>query len=568
MVCFSKVFCPCFSRRRRAGSSRGGSSVSDRPSSERRLGNGQPEAQEGGESQQEVELPNRDAAEQPQAPRVGPQPADSIVSFPRLDESPDGDNPSNDVSRQDPPQRDTGIAPQANGTQANIGGPSNNVSVQGAPQHGTPKPRSRRESRSTAAGPNPPFTLRDLVDRPRGSSASAPQANDTQTNVSNPSNNISQQGTPQHSTPKPRSRRESHSTAAGPYVPLLLSDLLKSPRSSSASAPRANDTQTNVSNPSNDVSQNDNPMPGSAPGSHSTATGPFPEYEDPVSGNQDTGSPSDGAPQANDTQTDTDSPSNDVESTSSSPDGINSVLSDDSESSSSSLGSESSNSSLDGDSQANGCKPPDDKGGNTGSSDGAPPVINTQTNVSNPSDNISQQGAPQHGTPKPRIKLWPRRTAAGSLTPGRDLLGGFLNSVSSSLDSAPPVINTQTNVSNPSDNISQQGAPKHGAPKHGTPKPRSRRGSRSIAAGSVATCTDLLGGFLESASGSSDVDPQANDCNPSNDVESASDSSDGARQANKTQTDRAQNSSGSQRGQDPILSEKEREILGLLNLFR
>ncbi|KAF5596496.1 hypothetical protein FPANT_4311 [Fusarium pseudoanthophilum] len=414
MVCFSKVFCPCFSRRRRAGSDHGGSSVSDRPSSERRLGKGQPEAQEGGEPQAEVELPNRDAAEQPEAPRIDPQPDDVITSFPQLDGSPDGDNSSDNVSRQGSPQRDTGIAPRTNGTQTDIGGPSNNVSQQGAPQHGTPKPRSRRESHSTAA----------------------------------------------------------------------------------ASAPQANDTQTNAGSPLNDV-------------------------ESPSNSSDDTSS--------------------------SSPDD-----------------SESPRSSPDGDSQANGCKPPpDDKGGNTGSSDGAPQVINTQTNISNPLDNISQQGAPQHSTPKPRIKRGSRRTAAGSLTPGRDLLGGFLNSVSGSSDSDP-----QANDCNPLDNMSQQGAPKHGAPKHGTPKPRSRRGSRSIAAGSVATYRDLLGGFLNSVSGSSDGDPQANDCNPLNGVESASGSSDAARQANKTQTNRAQKSSGSQRGQDPIISEREREMLGFMALLR
>ncbi|EWG42715.1 hypothetical protein FVEG_04462 [Fusarium verticillioides 7600] len=379
MVCFLKVCCPCFFRRHRAGSSRGGSFESDRPSSERRLGNRQPEAQEGGEPPREVELLNQDAAEQPDAPRIGPQPDNEITSFPRLDGSSDGDNPSNDVSQQDPPQRGTGIAPQANDTQTNIGNTSNNVSQQGAPQHGTPKPRSRRESRSTTAGPYAPLILRDLLESTSSSSASASQANDTQTNVRNPSNNISQQGAP---------------------------------------------------------------MPGSTPGSHSTATGPFLEYEDPMGGNQDTISSSD-APQANDTRANAGSPSNDVESAS-------------------------------------------------GSSDGDP-----EANVSNPSDNISQQDAPQHGTPKPRIKQGSRRTAEGSLTPYRDLLGGFL---------------------------------------------------------------------LNSVSGSSDGDPQANGCNPSNDVESTG--ADGAQQANNTRTNRAQKSSGSKRGQDSIMSEREREVLYLMALLR
>ncbi|KAG9500819.1 hypothetical protein J7337_006500 [Fusarium musae] len=176
--------------RHRAGSSRGGSFESDRPSSERRLGNRQPEAQEGGEPPREVELLNQDAAEQPDAPRIGPQPDNEITSFPRLDGSSDGDNPSNDVSQQDPPQRGTGIAPQANDTQTNIGNTSNNVSQQGAPQHGTPKPRSRRESHSTTAGPYAPLLLRDLLESNSSSSASASQANDTQTNAGSPSNDV------------------------------------------------------------------------------------------------------------------------------------------------------------------------------------------------------------------------------------------------------------------------------------------------------------------------------------------------------------------------------------------
>ncbi|KAF5987407.1 hypothetical protein FCOIX_906 [Fusarium coicis] len=352
MVCFLKVCFPCFFRRHRAGSSRGGSFESDRPSSERRLGNRRPEGQEGGEPPREVELLNQDAAEQPDAPLIGPQPDSEITSFPRLDGSSDVDNPSNDVSQQDPPQRGTGIAPQANDTQKNIGNPSNNVSQQGAPQHGSPKPRSRRESRSTAAGP---------------------------------------------------------------YVPLTLRDLLENTPSSSASAPQSKDTHTNAG-----------------------------------------------------------SPSNDAESSSSSSDGDPPVIN----------------------TQANGCKPPDDVGSNRDSPDGDPPVINTQANVSNPSDNISQQDAPQHGTPKPRIKQGSCRTAAGSLTPYRDLLGGFLNS----------------------------------------------------------TC------------GSSDGDPQANGCNPSNDVESTG--ADGAPQANKTWTNRAQKSSGSQRGKDSIMSEREREVLYLMTLLR
>ncbi|RBQ81602.1 hypothetical protein FVER14953_04462 [Fusarium verticillioides] len=321
MVCFLKVCCPCFFRRHRAGSSRGGSFESDRPSSERRLGNRQPEAQEGGEPPREVELINQDAAEQPDAPRIGPQPDNEITSFPRLDGSSDGDNPSNDVSQQDPPQRGTGVAPQAK---------------------------------------------------------------DTQTNIGNTSNNVSQQGAPQHDTPKPRSRRESRSTTAGPYAPLILRDLLESNSSSSASASQANDTQTNAGSPSNDV--------------------------------------------------------------------------------------ESASGSSDGDPEANGY---------------------------NPSDNISQQDAPQHGTPKPRIKQGSRRTAEGSLTPYRDLLGGFL---------------------------------------------------------------------LNSVSGSSDGDPQANGCNPSKDVESTG--ADGAQQANNTRTNRAQKSSGSKRGQDSIMSESEREVLYLMALLR
>ncbi|KAF5622772.1 uncharacterized protein FTJAE_10751 [Fusarium tjaetaba] len=516
MVCFSKVFCPCFSRRSRAGSSRGGSSVSDRPSSERRLGNGQPEAQGGGEPQREVELQNRDAAEQPQAPRIGPQPADSMVSFPRLDESPDGDNPSNDVSRQDTPQRDTGIAPQANDTQTNIGGPSNNVSQQGAPQHGTPKPRSRRESRSTAAVPCVSLTLRDLLDHPRSSSASAPQANDTQTNPGSPSNDVespssSSDGINSSSSDDSESSRssshgDSQATSCKPP------DDEGGNTGSSDGAPPVINTQTNVSNPSDNIYQQGapqhiTPKPRIKGGPRRTAAGSLTPGGDLLGGF------------------------------------LNSV---------------------------------------SGSSDSAPQVINTQTNVSNPSDNISQQGATKqgatkqgatkqgatkHGTPKPRSRRGSRSIAAGSVATCKDLLGGFLNSVSSSSDGAPPVINTQTNVSNPSDNISQQGAPQQGAPQNGTPKPRSRRGSRSIAVGSVATCKDLLGGFLDSVSGSSHGDPQANGCNPSNDVESASGSTDGAPQVINTQTNRAQNSSGSKRGQDPIISEKEREILGLLNLL-
>ncbi|PNP77999.1 hypothetical protein FNYG_08725 [Fusarium nygamai] len=296
MMYLLQLCCPYCFRRRRAGSSRSRSTVSDRPNSERRLGNRQPEGQEGGEPPQEVELPNQDAAEQSDAPQFGPQPGSNIESFPPIDGSPDVDNPSNDVSRQDPPQRDTGSRP--------------------------------------------------------GTS------------------------------------------------------------SSSEGAPQASGTQTNVGNPSNDVSQNDTPMPGSAPGSRSTATGPFPEYRDPMGGNQDTSSSSDGAPQANDTQTNAGGPSNDVESTSS---------------------------SSDGDPQANVCNPSNDVESTSGSSDGVPQVSNTQTNVSNTSDNISQQGAPQHGTPRSRS------TAAGSLPPYIDLMGGLLNSTRSSSHGAPQANNSQTN---------------------------------------------------------------------------------------------------------------------------
>ncbi|KAF5689626.1 hypothetical protein FDENT_4270 [Fusarium denticulatum] len=249
MACFLKLCCPCWFRRRRAGSSRGGSTVSDRPSSERRLGNRPPEGQEGGEPPQEIELPNQDAAEQSDAPQFGPQPGDNITTFPPIDGSTNGDNPSNNVSRQDPPQRNTGSRP----------------------------------------GTSPPYTT------PMGA-------------------------------------------------------LRESTSSPSDGAPQANDTQTNACNPSNDISQNDTPQPGSAPGSHNTATGPFPEYEDPMGGNQDTSSSSNGAPQAEDTQTNVGNPSNDVESTSGSSDDveISSIFSNDVESTS-------------------------------GSSDGVPQVSNSQT---------------------------------------------------------------------------------------------------------------------------------------------------------------------------------------------
>ncbi|KAF5632757.1 hypothetical protein F52700_6295 [Fusarium sp. NRRL 52700] len=62
-----------------------------------------------------------------------------------------------------------------------------------------------------------------------------------------------------------------------------------------------------VENSSDNVShqftpQPDSPQQGSESGSHSTATGPFPPYNDPMQGNQKVGNPSVGVPQTNDPQ--------------------------------------------------------------------------------------------------------------------------------------------------------------------------------------------------------------------------------------------------------------------------
>ncbi|KAF5723786.1 hypothetical protein FMUND_1522 [Fusarium mundagurra] len=108
-------------------------------------------------------------------------------------------------------------------------------------------------------------------------------------NVDSSSTDVSQQGSPQYVI----SRSVSRPGTFPPYT-APMGALLQSTSSSSDGAPPANDTQTNVDNSSNDVSQNDNPLPGSVPGSHSTATGPFPEYRDPMEGNQDTSSSLDG----------------------------------------------------------------------------------------------------------------------------------------------------------------------------------------------------------------------------------------------------------------------------------
>ncbi|KAF4419329.1 hypothetical protein FACUT_11497 [Fusarium acutatum] len=150
---FKPLFCCHCIRRRRAGST-----VSDRPSSERTLNGGQPGGQEGGEPPQEIELPNNDAAVHSETPQGDLQQGSSITSFPPFSGSPYVDNPSNDASQQDTPQHDT-------------------------PQHDTPQQGSEPGSHSTATVQFPPY--KDPMGGNQDTSSSSdgvPQANDTQTN--------------------------------------------------------------------------------------------------------------------------------------------------------------------------------------------------------------------------------------------------------------------------------------------------------------------------------------------------------------------------------------------------
>ncbi|KAF5557926.1 hypothetical protein FPHYL_7521 [Fusarium phyllophilum] len=151
MACFIPFFRRCL-RRRRAGSSLTGSTVIDRPSSERTLGSGrgQPEGQESDEPPQEIELPNQDADVQSDAPQDGPQQGTNITSFPSFPGSP-VDNPSIDVPRQ------------------------------GAPQHGNHQQGSEIGSHSTATGQFPPY--RDPMQGNQGTSSSSDGPSDTQTHA-------------------------------------------------------------------------------------------------------------------------------------------------------------------------------------------------------------------------------------------------------------------------------------------------------------------------------------------------------------------------------------------------
>ncbi|KAF5715645.1 hypothetical protein FGLOB1_2942 [Fusarium globosum] len=99
---------------------RAGSTASNRPSEERALNGGPPENQDGGERPQEIELPDSDVLQPDVPPDVqqgGPQRGSNMISFPRLEDNPDGDNPSNDAPQQASSQQAS--SQQANPQQAN-----------------------------------------------------------------------------------------------------------------------------------------------------------------------------------------------------------------------------------------------------------------------------------------------------------------------------------------------------------------------------------------------------------------------------------------------------------------
>ncbi|CZR39095.1 uncharacterized protein FPRO_05713 [Fusarium proliferatum ET1] len=112
---FYPICCYFCIRRRRAGST-----ASNRPSEERVLNGGPPENQDGGEPSQEIELPNNDVMQPGVPPDVqqgDPQQGINIISFPRLEDNPDGDNHSSDAPQQANPQQGsesrtvTGLSP-------------------------------------------------------------------------------------------------------------------------------------------------------------------------------------------------------------------------------------------------------------------------------------------------------------------------------------------------------------------------------------------------------------------------------------------------------------------------
>ncbi|CVK87622.1 uncharacterized protein FMAN_05451 [Fusarium mangiferae] len=112
---FYPICCYFCIRRHRAAST-----ASNRPSEERALNGGPPENQDGGERPLDIELPENDTTQPDVPPDVqqgGPQQGSNIISFPRLEDNPDGNNPSSDAPQQANPQQ---ANPQkANPQQAN-----------------------------------------------------------------------------------------------------------------------------------------------------------------------------------------------------------------------------------------------------------------------------------------------------------------------------------------------------------------------------------------------------------------------------------------------------------------